>query len=123
MVKRDRCSLGQGTLATLAALAVLLWGCGTMQDVRIPDTLGAVAPPAVQDGLQVALTSSRTQLAHGEIVPFSLIVRNVSETPVLIDPDLPKGVYFRIKSGNGKCVIDYLESAATAPASRTPSGR
>lgn len=76
--------------AGLLGLLIPCWvlcGCNTMDLPYVPTTAGIVRDPDPVDGLVSTLTSPQRQMAMGDQLIFDLVVRNVSEDAILVDPD------------------------------------
>ena len=81
-----RRAAGWRGLAAVLPVAVLC-SCGTEQ-TGAPSTVGALAAPAPQGGLEVTIRSDRPQVRLGDMVRFNAVVKNVGSTPVWVPKKL-----------------------------------
>ena len=72
--------------------AALLTGCATVEDKYIPAKMGNLEDSQASGGIRMSLVPDHYQAKIGDLLTFSIVLKNVSEEPIWI----PKHPDFRL---------------------------
>ncbi len=95
----------------LAVLSLLSSGCGTIQDVYHPQTIGPVTDAQDCDGLTLKLSAPATVVPIGKPAAFSVAVRNTGNRALWIPKKPQQGFFWTYPNGRHDCYM--IEREAT----------
>lgn len=112
-------------IAGAAIIAAISSGCASMEQAYIPSQIGNLSDNSAIDGLEMTIAPDKSTARIGDVITFSIILKNVSGRSVIIptDPEIlltwvyPDGKRDNIIRGYGDNGTQHHGTVVLAPGS------